>query len=502
MKLRMRLLAIAAVLAVALAPVRAIGAEDGAVDEPAAPYELEAADTEALDAMFDLVPEQSCLSVKVDGVDLYGRTADLPVVPASTLKVLTGHIALQLLGPEYRFRTEIVGAPPVDGVIEGDVALVGGGDPLLATDAIIERRELEDLHPTRLDALADAIVDVGIRRITGRVLGDESRYDTARSVPSWPERFIEQEQAGPLSALSVDDGYVWEIEPDSSKRHRSGQPARSAAAALTRLLRDRGVEVDGDPDAGSIADGEVIAGINSAPLEDVVDEFLLASDNQTGELLVKELGVHTGRGGSTEAGVGVLRETMAALGLAGEGSVVVDGSGLDPENRLTCNQLVDVLDAAGGPESRIAHGLPIAAETGTLKDRFRDTAAAGRLRAKTGRLNGVSALAGFVPLASGETATFAFVINDHDDEEKAHDTQTLFATIVTAMDLPCDELDAPIIVPDSIAIASVGTLSMVPLQTVTAPGLLLPIALIEDQYPALVDSCVGASEQFDVVLVP
>lgn len=502
--MRIRKALLAAILLITPAFLPAIGHASPTQTTPPVrkePYRLGPEAKKMFDDIFAVVPEASCVSVSVAGASLYRRDADKSVTPASTLKVLTALIALDRLGPDHRFVTKVVGPEPVEGVIHGDVGLVGGGDPLLATSAVVDHRDIAEHSPTLLDDLADRIVASGVTVIEGGIVGDESRFDQQRSVASWPERFIDQEQSGPLSALGVNDGYDWDLGEGRTERRRSPDPARSAAAALRGLLAERGVTVRGEAASGPAAAGGTLAEIESAPLTAIIAELLLTSDNQTAELLVKELAVAAGTTGSTEHGVAVIRTRMDEMGLAAEGDHLADGSGLDPTNRLTCDQLVRILDAAGGPDGRVGRGLPVAAESGTLRNRFRDTPVAGRLRAKTGRLNGVSSLAGYVPLAGGETATFSFVVNDHDDEQRARLAQDLLVVVLSRTELPCDEVAGPIVVPGGIYAGPMGTISMFPLQTVVVPGMVLPLQVFEERYRTMVDACLANDEGFGIVLI-
>lgn len=455
------------------------------------------------DRIYSVATPSSCLTVSVGGIGLYSRNGQQGVVPASTQKLVTGVIALDQLGSDTRFVTRVMtAAAPTAGVINGDLALVGGGDPVLGTNAVIAVRKLgPELHPTSLDELADGVKAAGITRISGGVIGDEGRYDQQRFVESWPSRFIDQEQSGPLSALSVNDGYRWKINsPTDAKRTRSVDPALMAAEVFTDLLRERGIQVDGEASAGTTPGSHQVAMINSDPLGEIVDEMLMSSDNQTAELLTKELGLKAGGGGSTTAGVAVINARMNELGLASPATHIVDGSGLDPSNKATCEELVAVLDYAGGPDSQIGRGLPVAAQSGTLRNRFKDTSAAGKLRAKTGRLNSVSSLAGYVPLASGEVATFAFVVNDMADEQRSWAAQTVMGMVLAEMDLPCGDAPAPVVVAPDALVGSVGTLSGFPLQGVMVPAMIMPVQVLKDRAKTLVDACLAQDEDFGVIL--
>lgn len=357
-------------------------------------------------------PEGTCISVTDAGVDLYGSRVDEPMIPASTEKILTAHAALSTLGPETRLETTLVSrTAPQNGTVAGDVWLVGGGDPLLNTDRYRARgREADQVH-TDLMALADEVAAAGIRRIEGNVVGDETRYDVERAVSSWPGRFIGQNQAGPLSSLTVDDG----LFNDDGILRRSPEPAVTAAGSLTELLAQRGVTVGGSERAGAAPDDAevVLAATGSPPISEIAEQMLTYSDNTTAELLTKELGFRASGLGTTVSGSQAIGTALDAAGLDRAERVTIDGSGLDAGNRVTCDLLVDVLDAHG-PDSALADGLPVAAESGTLTERFLDSPAAGLVRAKTGSLRDVTALAGFVEVPDTDMLTFAVVVNTTD----------------------------------------------------------------------------------------
>lgn len=287
-------------------------------------------------------------------------------------------------------------------------------DPVLSTAGYRQHEGLvDDLAGTSLEQLADAVVDAGVTRITGSVLGDERRYDNERYVDAWPDRFIDQNQTGPLSALTVNQGferYPSEADP-GAPLVPAADPPTFAAGALTNLLVQRGVEVGGFPGAGDSPPGATeVAAVASPPLEVIVEHMLATSDNTTAELLTKELGVLVGQEGSTSAGTDAIATVLGEQMLPLDGVDVVDGSGLAPTNRTTCLLLSELLDDAG-PDSELADGLAVAGESGTLATFLDGTDLEGRLRAKTGSLNDVRSLAGFVEDLEGDTISFAFVIN-------------------------------------------------------------------------------------------
>jgi D-alanyl-D-alanine carboxypeptidase/D-alanyl-D-alanine-endopeptidase (penicillin-binding protein 4) len=361
-----------------------------------------------LDALWTRTSPSSCVIVSRGGRVLYERAPDMPLVPASTLKVATAAAVLHRLSPTDRLRTSVVAAAtPVDGTVAGDLWLVGGGDPLLGTAPWAAHFTRQPQVYTSLELLADRVVAAGVREVAGRVTGDDGRYDRVRYVPTWPESYIKESEIGPLSALWVNDGFrVW-----TGSLAPFPDPASGAAEVFTDLLRARGVTVREGPGSGTAPDGAAkVATVDSPTVGELVTQMVRESDNGTAELLVKELGLRVAGEGSTAAGTSVVLDTLGRLGLPVSGVRVRDGSGLDRNSTLTCRFLVALLDAegAGGILDR---ALPVAAQTGTLFKRFLGTPVAGRLRAKTGSITGVAALTGRVVGPSGEELTFSFLQN-------------------------------------------------------------------------------------------
>ena len=190
---------------------------------------------------------RSCAEAVQDGQVVYADHPDLAVVPASNMKLLTATALLDELGPSYRFTTrlEALGGP-VDGVVHGDLYFVGGGDPLLRLASYA--RSIPDGAGvyTNVGTLVTALKAAGVRQVTGGVVGDESRYDSVRSVAGWPAEYGEQGDVGPLSALGVDDGFATAGPPVPDGL----APPVQSAGLLVKLLRAAGVEVGGGRHVG------------------------------------------------------------------------------------------------------------------------------------------------------------------------------------------------------------------------------------------------------------
>ena len=318
---------------------------------------------------------------------VFERNGDLALLPASAEKLAISLTALRVLGPRFRFQTEVLGSGELVGQVwHGDLYLVGYGDPTLA---------LPDL-----DALARQLAAQGIGRVTGRILGDERHFDRRRTAPGWKASYLGVESP-PLSALSV---------AGARPRGANGSAGTAARALRTALVR-HGVRPAGRATTGQApADAASLARDLSEPLSSIVRRMNADSDNFVSEMVLKELGTTVARRGSTAAGARVVRSTLAEAGVPTAGVRIVDGSGLSALDRLTSRSLVAIL-RAGAADPAIGRGfvrsLAVAGISGTLKRRLERRPTRGRVRAKTGTTRRASALAGFV----GDRYVFAILQN-------------------------------------------------------------------------------------------
>jgi D-alanyl-D-alanine carboxypeptidase/D-alanyl-D-alanine-endopeptidase (penicillin-binding protein 4) len=358
--------------------------------------------------------DTSCVSVSLDGIPVGAQNETIPVIPASNQKLLVAAAALDVLGADHRFTTEVRSVAPENGVVAGDLYLVGGGDPVLVSRAYPNENDRYPVfNATSLDRLADRVAAAGITRVDGDVVGDGARYDDEWYVPSWSQD-VRVLEGGPYDALMVNDSRV------TGDEQRADDPAEGAARELVRLLEERGIDVGGSAAAGAAPGAtETIAAVSSRRLPAIIAEMLMTSDNNTAELLVKEMGVAASGRGTREDGLAAMQQSFERSGLPTGGLTLADGSGLSNDNRLTC-ALLDAVLADAGLGSPIGAGLPVAGESGTLADVFVDTPVAGRMRAKTGTLGNppfdadppaVKALSGLVPVRGGGVIEFALVHN-------------------------------------------------------------------------------------------
>lgn len=369
----------------------------------------------AVQPVVDAAPANTCIGVGDGTESLFMHNGTAPIVPASNQKILTASAALDLLGPEDTLKTTFAAASPMEnGVVDGDLFMIGGGDPVLTTDAYQARQQHGHFPETDLESVADQLVADGLHQISGAVVGDASRYDAQRSLPGWKTKWQSGGTVAPLSALLVNDGWLIDPVTGEGSGGPAPDPAQHAAAVMARLLTDRGVVIGGGARSGTApADPHTIAAVDSPPMSTIVGQVLTFSDNTTAELLLKEMGVRSGATGSTADGVAAVTDWARDEGIAEEGWVMVDGSGLSSGNLVTCTMLARLLQRAG-PDSVLSGGLAVPGGPGTLEDRFTSNGFPERLRAKTGTLNDVSALSGWLTGADETELDFEFIVNSGD----------------------------------------------------------------------------------------
>jgi D-alanyl-D-alanine carboxypeptidase/D-alanyl-D-alanine-endopeptidase (penicillin-binding protein 4) len=411
---------------------------------------------------------------------LYSRNAGKLFMPASNQKLLTGAVALDLLGPSYRYATHVaLGGAIVDSVIQGDLLVRGTGDPSFS-DAM----QGDAMLPLR--ALADSLFARGVRRVAGRLssagdvfpgppLGfgwawddldfpyaagvDELMFNegftrlriragstagapvTVATAPArtYPDVRITAQtvMAGDSAARAgrgvrvfhdtttlgtvVVDGVI--AAGDSTERRLAFRDERHAfLAAFREALNDRGIGVDSSG-FGVVASanhdareptGLPLVSWRSDSLGVILKAFEKPSQNQIGELLLRTIGLVGGTAGSPEEGARIVGDALRAWGAAADGFRVRDGSGLSRHDVVSPETIVHVLDAMRrSPNYAVfREALPIAGVDGTLASRMRGTAAAGNVRAKTGTLDMVRSLSGYVTAADGRLLMFSVLCNN------------------------------------------------------------------------------------------
>ena len=321
---------------------------------------------------------------------LYSRNAERMLAPASNQKLLTTASALVRLGTATTLDTTVRAAPDAvlqpDGTLEGDLILVGAGDP--------------SLNDVAMRDLVTQLRRAGIRRVTGAIVGDESLFDNRRG--SYDSGFgYDSDLGGELGALTWGHG-----------RFDSRGPAYYAASRLRYFLKLGNVRVSAKVSVSPTATitTPTLATHRSPTLAELVSITNHPSDNFYAETLLKLLGARAGTGGSTARGITAAQEVLKQLGVKAK---MVDGSGLSRVDRVSPHDIVRLLAAMAGRAEGALFRASLAApgEWGTLQHRMTGTAARGNCRAKTGTLIGVSALSGYCLDPAGHTIVFSLLEN-------------------------------------------------------------------------------------------
>jgi len=416
------------------------------------------------------------IKVLGSGRVLYSRQGTTPMVPASNMKVLTTAVALDRLGPDFRFQTSLVGPrPDARGVIHGDLYLQGSGDPTLTPPYCQPATEPFAFFARQLKAQ-------GVRQVVGDIVADDSAFDREFLARGWLERYRLDSYAAPVAALSLNGnvvevivsaegirtqpptsgltfsnqtgsgGPVYLDRPEGSDTivvrgtpgpgevvRRSltvGNPPRFAAGAFQQILKEAGIPQKGGVrlirpvgEPALLASMHTYARYQSVPLPEILWQINRESDNLFAQHLFKALGERRSGRGTAANGEAAVKEFMTRHGISVAGLKMFDGCGLSPLDRVTPAQLVGVLEAMHAHPRRdlFRESLPAGGQ-GTLSYRLNGLG----VRAKTGTLAEDSSLSGYLVTANGQTLAFAMLFNKLESIGSAVDAQDRIVNLLAA----------------------------------------------------------------------
>jgi D-alanyl-D-alanine carboxypeptidase/D-alanyl-D-alanine-endopeptidase (penicillin-binding protein 4) len=331
--------------------------------------------------------------ITVDGVGTLSRLPQHASAPASNEKLFTTITLLQMLGPQFEYATNVYGTAPIgtDGVLHGALILRGSGDPTLTK--------------SNLRSLARKLRAAGLREVTGRVIIDDSRYSQTTIAPGWKRSFVPVE-TGPVDAFSV-NANEWRTGAGFDR-----DPTLANAQLWRQDLRALHISVDG-PTAVGRASGSLnlLATHTSANLAAIVQQTLTYSINFYAEMMLREAGAQRSGHGSLASGLAAVRALATQLRLPL--GTMYDGSGLSYLDRETPATIVAWLNKLRGLPSygTVFFGLPLSCHPGTLQHRLCGPLVRGKVRAKTGTLDHISALSGYTTTKSRKLVTFSFLLS-------------------------------------------------------------------------------------------
>jgi D-alanyl-D-alanine carboxypeptidase/D-alanyl-D-alanine-endopeptidase (penicillin-binding protein 4) len=399
---------------------------------------------------------------------VYTLNAPRLMMPASTLKIVTLAAAGERLGWDHAYETRIVADGPVDGgTLEGNLVIVGSGDPSLDRPAI--------------DSWAAQIKMLGVTKVTGRVLADARAFSGEGIGFGWSWDDLAYYYAAPIAAVQFRENAVditvrpgpspdapvsyelmspeitgLRIENRMSTGARTAalefvarraansptvvlegvlpvgsppvvrtlsvhDPVRYLAAAFTEALLAAGVALGGPPPLDASADAArdysretPMVTHRSAPLRVLAQRLMEVSQNQYAETLIKTIGAQAGAP-TFEGGLKAIESVLASWGIAADAAILRDGSGLSRYDYVTAELLVQVMTRMYRDPAQRAPFLAtlnVAGQSGTLATRMKNTPAVGNVRAKDGSMAGVRALSGLVNTAGDEPLAFAILVNN------------------------------------------------------------------------------------------
>ena len=320
------------------------------------------------------------------------------MIPASNTKLFTTATALEIMGGDHLISTLIFADDDdlSDSTINGNIYIKGYGNPTFTS--------------TDLEDLVNQLYQAGLRQITGNVIGDDTYFDDIYSRDDW----ITDERANvklpPISALIIDKNRKT-VRRKRRGRYRTyfidvDNPPQYAAIKLKESLVGYGVEVEGNVEIGSTPDSAIALTESSIELRNLMKEINKKSNNFYAECLFKTLGaVYSGEQGNSFYSTQAILNFIEDEGIYSEGTKIVDGSGISRFDQVTAGALVGLLEKMYFNIAQFEdfyNSLSIAGVDGTLEKRMRGTSADSNFRGKTGTLNGVSSISGYVTDADGD----------------------------------------------------------------------------------------------------
>ncbi len=430
----------------------------------------------------------SVVSVQVvdaeSGAQVYAWGEDKALVPASTMKLLTAATALRALGPAWTFPTWVMTSAKVDeaGILDGSLYIKGQGDPTMVVermyrmvmdlrlqgvkeikgDVVFDASYFADTTlipgwdseddmengPTYFAPLGALSVNYNIAAIvvrpaatsgaaahaefespTAAVVLDNRLTTGSKSSRRWVKVERALDESGMITTFTLTGNVPVEGEADTIYKTLA-DPLGNYIGVFSGLLKQQGIKVKGKMIAGTTpVDAKVMFTARSEPLMNILGEMNKHSNNFIAEQVLRTVGAERfGLPGTTAKGNQVIAEYLGEIGIASTDFSLVNGSGLSRNVMLKPSVLSRVLvdmwnSPAVGPEFLTT--LSVGGRDGTLRSRFREEAMAGRVRGKTGTLNGVHCLSGYVRAQDDHMYAFAFLVNDIDGAlsraRRAHD---------------------------------------------------------------------------------
>jgi D-alanyl-D-alanine carboxypeptidase/D-alanyl-D-alanine-endopeptidase (penicillin-binding protein 4) len=424
--------------------------------------------------------------VGLEGQELFSINPHKKFTPASVTKLVTAGAFLKKFPPGSKFKTQLASNAKIqNGVLKGDLYLVGGGDPSFVSE--------------NMWFLVNAFLRTGIQKIEGDLVVDDSLFDTLRCDPSRQKERVDRAYDAPVGAMSFNwnsvnifvrpglkEGEPAEVFADPANEYVQIKNLVKTSASGTSVSAERGEDGNGDHDivkvtgkisigskelviyknitqpdiwsgynlksflaqrniqvTGKVKNGVMSAGATilaeneSKPLQDILADMNKFSNNYIAEMLTKNIAALQKKPGNLETGMKELRSYMEKLGVAQGEYELYNPSGLTRDNKMSAFSLWKVLEDQKNDfqiQPELVSSLPIAGIDGTLKHRMKNGPAERWVRAKTGSLNDVVSIAGYAGRRNGEVVSFVYIYNKVDkhgiDEGKVRSVFDRMASVL------------------------------------------------------------------------
>jgi len=448
---------------------------DKPVDKPQKTYAFHDIDEILKDPRLQGATTVVSIREAATGEVVYSHLGDTRVHPASVMKLLTGAAAFETLGEGHTFKTELYMDGRIEsGVLHGNLYLRGRGDPTLTKNDL--KAFVSELKAKGISSIAGNVYgddtwydDIRLSQdlnwsdepyytgsqVSALTLSPNDDYD-AGTVIVEVNPAKKSGQAGQVAMVPANN-YLTVVNktqtvakkgkksitverqhgtntfivsgtiPEGSTKTRTWasvwEPTNYTISIFKKTIEELGITFSTAPkvERKKVTKGAtLLTSKNSMPLHELFIPFMKLSNNGHAEVLVKEMGRTIGGEGSWDKGLSIIEATLSTLGLDTKNMLLRDGSGMSHKNLVTANEVTKLLYTAQTKPwyPAFLNALPVAGNGerfvgGTLRNRMTGTTAAGNVQAKTGALNGVTALSGYVTTKDGEILTFSIMINNY-----------------------------------------------------------------------------------------
>lgn len=318
-----------------------------------------------------------------DGSILESYNSSRPLIPASVMKTITIASLIDAVGIDYCYRTRVcMQGECQDSVLNGNIFVVGGGDPSLGATTGPYSSDI-------IDEIVTALLDKGINTIKGSVAVDQSIFPAPATQPTWAKEDLKYGYGAGCFGLNFENNCYTK----GSQSYSVSDPSSVFISRLKKQLAQNGIAI-GSSLLKVTKKQELLVEHKSPTIDEIMRHCMRVSDNMFAETMLRTLALVDGQTASTANGVKLENALWERHGLDFDGVDIVDGSGLSRCNRMTADFLANMLKEMSTNVDYVSF-FPLAGQEGTLKSFLKDTALDSYIALKTGSMRGIQCYAGY-----------------------------------------------------------------------------------------------------------